>query len=233
MSAFIYLATNRVNGKRYIGKTKNTIKQRFDGHFASARKGAKTAFARAIRKYGEEHFSIEILEETTVEFSSDREKFFIAKLNPEYNMTSGGEGGATSTGTIWITNGVFGRRHVKHDPIPEGFRLGMSDSHKANSDAAKVGRKHTREFKDKIIASNKRRIVSQETKDKIALSQKGRVYKPLSLETRAKMRDAALGRSTSQETKDKISAANKATNIRKLLIAPEQSITSFIFALMS
>lgn len=56
---FVYCITNDVNGKIYIGKwhRKNLV-SRLKGHFVDAVKGSPSYLHRAIRKYGEEKFSI-------------------------------------------------------------------------------------------------------------------------------------------------------------------------------
>lgn len=87
----IYLVTNLLNGHRYVGKTKKVIEKRLEEHVGKSRH-TDTHFARAIRKYGAENFTISLLETTSEEMWRERETFHIAKLHPEYNMTDGGEG---------------------------------------------------------------------------------------------------------------------------------------------
>ena len=62
-----------------------------------------TYLYRAIRKYGKENFTIEILDE---EYSNEKEIYWISKLKPEYNMTKGGDGG-------WINDQTGKRWKVK------------------------------------------------------------------------------------------------------------------------
>lgn len=49
----IYQITNTINNKMYFGITKNTLSKRWSGHKSEARRGSKTKFHTAIRKYGE------------------------------------------------------------------------------------------------------------------------------------------------------------------------------------
>jgi group I intron endonuclease len=91
----IYQIKNTVNSKIYIGKTTKTPEERLKKHFYNAKYGSVTYLYRAIRKYGESNFSISIIEET-FDNLNEREKYWIQKLNPEYNMTIGGDGGDTS-----------------------------------------------------------------------------------------------------------------------------------------
>ena len=57
---FIYLATNRVNGKPYVGKTEKTLETRWKWHLNSARKGGPNLIHRALRTYGDDAFSGEL-----------------------------------------------------------------------------------------------------------------------------------------------------------------------------
>ena len=62
---YIYKITNKLNNKKYIGKTTETIAIRWRQHC----KRAETDFSRtehfitAIRKYGKENFMVECIEQ--------------------------------------------------------------------------------------------------------------------------------------------------------------------------
>lgn len=96
MIPYIYKITNTINQKSYIGKTEQADPlRRWKEHLREARKkrSATRALYRAIRKYGEEHFIFEVLEETDT--PSEREKHYIKKYNTYkkgYNETLGGDG---------------------------------------------------------------------------------------------------------------------------------------------
>ena len=95
--AFIYVITNDANGKQYVGKTNNSIEERFREHVSDSkrRRCEKRPLYAAMNKYGVEHFSIEVLEECNAENSSEREMFWIQALNTYghtgYNATLGGD----------------------------------------------------------------------------------------------------------------------------------------------
>lgn len=94
----IYKWTNKINNKNYIGQSIN-IEQRKRSHIASSyypkSNTYNTVFHQAIRKYGVDNFTFEILCICQKEELNDLEKFYIEKYNSVvpngYNMTSGGE----------------------------------------------------------------------------------------------------------------------------------------------
>lgn len=95
--AFIYVITNDINGKQYVGKTNKTINKRFNEHIRDSKrqKYINRPLYRAINKYGIEHFHISILEECLAEESANKEIYWIEKLhtygNAGYNATRGGD----------------------------------------------------------------------------------------------------------------------------------------------
>lgn len=96
----IYKITNKVNGKIYIGKTKNRPYDRFKGHVSLANKGSDLLLHRAIRKYGVESFIFEVIDQSakSVKEMNDLERSYIYNLkstdrNVGYNITRGGDGG--------------------------------------------------------------------------------------------------------------------------------------------
>ena len=91
----IYRIINNINHHCYIGfTTKYDHKQRLYGHYKATKHGSMGVFHQALRKYGRDNFSFEILEvgENTDYGLSIAEPMYIAWLKPEYNMTRGGEG---------------------------------------------------------------------------------------------------------------------------------------------
>ena len=95
----VYVWTNTVNGKQYVGQTVATFDVRWKGHLGDAKSRSDRHFMRAIRKYGVDAFTVEVLFESTVQQELwDREKLEIAQRGTidraiGYNMTAGGEGG--------------------------------------------------------------------------------------------------------------------------------------------
>ena len=92
----IYMYTNRLDGKRYIGKSTD-IEARRQKHLRNARDGRHSYFYNALRKFGPDQFEFTVLEECSEEQLDAREKFYIEQYNSlmpnGYNMTEGGTGG--------------------------------------------------------------------------------------------------------------------------------------------
>lgn len=89
----IYLITNKINGKKYVGMS-NKISRRFCEHKSRSSIANKTTILyKAFRKYSICNFSFEILEIVeSVDLLEEAEIRWISKLKPEYNMNKGGKG---------------------------------------------------------------------------------------------------------------------------------------------
>lgn len=57
----IYLITNKVNSKKYIGFTSRKLQARWKQHISSSKNNSKFLIHKAIRKYGISNFEIEII----------------------------------------------------------------------------------------------------------------------------------------------------------------------------
>ena len=95
--SYIYKIINNVNNKVYIGKTAFSIQKRFQEHCKDAfrERNEKRPLYNAMRKYGTEAFSIELIEECDDAFAADREAYWIGVYNAYstgYNATLGGDG---------------------------------------------------------------------------------------------------------------------------------------------
>ena len=95
----IYVITNKINNKKYVGQVNGSIYERFKRHIRDAKNGDDLYFHRALLKYGSENFLVEEIDtaETRAELNK-KEIYWIGKLdtyNNGYNSTLGGEGGNT------------------------------------------------------------------------------------------------------------------------------------------
>lgn len=93
---YIYLISNDINDKLYIGKTVTTVAERYSKHKYNMINYQDTcAIHHAMRKYGFEHFQVAELEKCDNNILSEREKYWIAYYNTYengYNCTPGGDG---------------------------------------------------------------------------------------------------------------------------------------------
>lgn len=94
---YIYKITNDINDKVYIGKTQNTIEQRWKEHCndRKTRRCEKRPLYNAMNKYGIEHFYIEQIEECPIQELSIKEIYWIGYYDSYingYNATLGGDG---------------------------------------------------------------------------------------------------------------------------------------------
>ena len=89
----IYLLTCTINGKGYVGQTKQTIAQRMSVH--KRKKSGCPLLARAIAKHGWSNFAVKVLESNIpLDLIRERERRWVEKLGTfgnGYNLTPGGE----------------------------------------------------------------------------------------------------------------------------------------------
>lgn len=169
--SIVYLITNSVNGKCYVGKTVGSLEKRWGRHCYDAEKGSAAFLACAIRKHGRENFICTVIEEIDDRGAalSDRERYWIKTLNT--NVIAGGVGYNMNESA----GGVAGVKRSAET------RQRMS--------VAQMGKRHTDETKRKLAAANrtKGQKRSDETKRKMSSVQRG---KKRSLEVR---RNLSLG----------------------------------------
>lgn len=90
----IYLITNHLNGKKYVGQSAD-IEGRWKEHIIESKCRCECVIHKALKKYGVENFSFEVLEECPVDKLDEKEIYWIDKLDTYksgYNMTVGGGG---------------------------------------------------------------------------------------------------------------------------------------------
>jgi predicted GIY-YIG superfamily endonuclease len=97
MTGYIYKITNLINQKAYIGKTINSIEERWKEHKKEAirQRAENRPLYKALNKYGIENFSVELVEEVDVKNLSEREIYWIGYYHTYtegYNATLGGDG---------------------------------------------------------------------------------------------------------------------------------------------
>ena len=147
----IYILTNNINNKIYIGVTKKSLNDRF-------RKGKgythQKDFYNDICKYGWENFSWEIFASNLIEEEAfNMEKLLIEKIREQdqsilYNRDAGG-------------------KHGKHCQETKDIIQEIN-----------IGRVITEEAKEKIRAARAKQVFSEESITKRALKMRGRKMSP-------------------------------------------------------
>lgn len=200
----VYLITNLINGKKYVGQTIQPLKSRWACHKSSGR--GCPALKSAIKKYGEENFKVEEVDQAISREELDvKEKKWIAELNTftpnGYNLTSGGE----------------------HPIFSEEARIKMSESMKNRKPWNKGLSGDPRVVKSTTIARkamlekfgqsgpNKGMKWSEESRAKASKSQTGRTH---SEESKLKMSLGHLGIKRSTEFAAKMSSVKSHLKIR-------------------
>lgn len=179
MYGYIYLTTNKINGKQYVG-------QHIKSHFDTKYKGSGKTLLKAFKKYGKENFECHIIDTAeSQEELNDKEFVYIElyqTIEAGYNIIEGGVGGVP---------GLVPWNKGKH----------WDDETKLKMHNAAVGRKVSEETKLKIGDASKGRKQTEETKRKISETHKG---KPKSEEHKRKLSEAKLGKPLPENIKTKI-----------------------------
>lgn len=205
---FVYLVTNKINGKKYVGQHSGDSLKRYWRHCTNhALSGSidKPYLYNAIRKYGIQNFIIEpiVLVETKQEMDS-HEKRLIADLNTRkpngYNLTDGGDG-------------VLGFKHSEEsNEKNRQAHLGkkMSEQSSEKKRLAMIGFKHTNETKQRMSEY----VKTEDHCNKIStakMGNKSRTGMPHSEESKRRISDSHKGVPLSESHK---AALRKARHIQ-------------------
>ena len=199
---YVYKITNIVNGKAYIGiSIHDPEKRRIKAHFSGY---GNRIIASAVKKYGRDAFTYEILEANVFdEFLPDLEVAYIANHNTVaphgYNLTYGGDHAIPSEETL----------RKRSEALTE-------ETLRKRSEAMKGPRNPN--FGKKMPAKTRR---------KISEAKKGRTLSEL---TRQKLSEARRGKTPSAKTRQKISEANRHPDYNQAYsyffsLSPEMSLT--------
>lgn len=188
---YIYIITNIITGKIYIGQRTCAKNPENDNYLGSGVKLLKSK-----NKHGINNFKKEIVEICNENDLNEREKFWIKKfdsINPEigYNLVEGGRYGVKGIKNLVPWNkGVpmtyeqkLVQRNIKlgvpRDDLKglkrsEESKFRMSESAKNRKSEGRLGCKMS-EHSKKLISEKKKGVkLSEETKLRMSLSRKGR-----------------------------------------------------------
>jgi len=199
---YVYMIINTVNQKKYIGiSIHEPEKRRIKAHLSGR---GNQLLASAVKKYGKDAFTYEILEANVFdEFLPELEVAYIAQFNTVaphgYNLNSGGNHAIPTEETRrkiseerkGENHPFFGKTHTA------AARRKISETHK--------GRKHTTAARRKISEAHKGRKLTEAHRRKLSESHKGIRH---TAATRRKMSEAHKGRTFSEATLRKMSEAN-------------------------
>lgn len=139
----IYLITNLINNKKYVGKTVQALQQRFNMHCVEG--SNKNCFLHnAIKKYGRENFKIELLERVEDDCWVEKERFYIKLLNTHY-----------SCGGYNISWG--GDYNPMQDPIARQHHKEAMKNRSKESFQTFLGHHHSKESISKQVATYRKR----------------------------------------------------------------------------
>jgi len=153
----VYLTTNKVNGKKYIG---------YDGKNDASYLGSGKILKMAIEKYGAHNFTKDILAEFENESDAlSYEKEMINKHNAVnsnyyYNIQEGGKGGWAHINTKGENNPMYGKSlldvMIKKYGIEEGVSK-YEESRKKSSDSYRGKKIRSKTEDERLFLSEKRK----------------------------------------------------------------------------
>lgn len=152
----VYMHTNKLNGKKYIGQTRQPLNQRW--REGKGYKRANSHFFNAIQKYGWGNFKHEVLAEgLTCDEANELEIKFIAEYNTTnkeygYNAEIGGKNSPCSEETRQLISLNHANMKGKNNPR---YGVKLSDETKKKIGDANRGTKRTEEYKEKLRQMNK------------------------------------------------------------------------------
>ena len=148
-----YMIKNQVNGKCYIGMTKRSIHQRFKEHIRCATKNHDVnndyfmPFYNAIRKYGMESFTIELLDTKDFENIRDAEIYEGVLIRKHTSMLE--DMGYN------LNNMLYDGKKIYTDNISAKIKYNNSKNNNPF-----FGRKHSEETKKLLSEKAKRRFAT-------------------------------------------------------------------------
>jgi group I intron endonuclease len=169
----IYKITNLINGKIYIGQSRN-LRRRQNEYSRYSEKKGHGLMKRAILKYGWGNFRFEVIEECPADLLNEREEFHINEFKSYekgigYNMVYGAESHHNHVYSTELRekrseqytgegNPFHGKSHS------QASRRSMSESRKLSvgDKASFYGKSHSAESKAKISEKKRGKLMGEE-----------------------------------------------------------------------
>lgn len=176
MYGYVYITTNKINGKQYIGKHRA---KKFDLNY----KGSGKYLLRAFNKYGRDNFECSVLcwcnslsELNACEIDYIK-KFDAVNSDDFYNLASGGEGHTAkfspesklklSISHLGYVPTETARQHMREAALKRAKRKPYKHKHPM-----------TEEHKRKIVESRRKNntyVVSEETRNRMSQAHKNQI----------------------------------------------------------
>lgn len=183
MNSNIYIFTNKINGKVYVGQSIYPESRKIQ--HINASKTKDYLFYRALRKYGIENFEFQVIEKDIhVDKIGERERYWIKKLNSKapngYNSTDGGEGCPGMKYTIeardkmsksakarcnygvfpqQFSSWVYGDSPKRHTPLPAEVKKAISEKRKGTKTSEETKKKISKALKGKPKSEHQKQAV--------------------------------------------------------------------------
>lgn len=194
----MYLVTNRVNGKQYVGQTTGTPEARWRSHVKDTARRRRYALQSAIAKYGPEAFDVVAIEHcSSLDDLNAAEAYWIhwyGTVDFGYNLTYGGDAAPKSAITCARISAA-----KKGKPPSQA----MLDAARKTA-KARVGCKLSPEWRANIGSGQVGNRRGPETGEKIGAKKRGI---PLTEEHRRKVGEAGRGKRRSPETIERMRVA--------------------------
>lgn len=210
---FVYITTNLVNGKKYIG-------QRMFNKGWERYLGSGILLKYSIKKYGKNNFSKKItaityskneLDDLEIKFIKD---YCAVENNNYYNISHGGINFFSNIGKHFseehkLKLSIANKRGngINH------FNYGKKASAETKAKMSVKKRNISEQTRRKLSEAGKKKIFSYETRKKMSESHRGsknyNYGKRCSDETKQKLREINIGKKHSEESKLKMSKAQK------------------------
>ena len=221
MGYFIYEILNTINGKRYIGCTKNTEK-RFSQHRRAldANKHKNGYLQNAYNKYGSDNFQYNII----IVFNSEddmylNERKMISESDHIYNLTEGGLGGDT------FTNRSEESKAITRERLSKASKINNEKNKSLHSENTTKLWKND-EYRKKVLKGVRENAKKPEYREKLSKGVKKALENP---DIRQKWSDCKKGKNNGRwkgsliifkggkilEVHESIMGASKATGINR------------------